>query len=349
MPKKQQEQRSFWAEFGKSLVPRRFRPDLRSYLSKAGYSEVPYLFFALLFFLGIGITAAIFFLSGFAGMLSNYGPGLQFIFVFLFWAIVALIVVSVIMAGFYFYTNMQIYKRIKEIENQLPEYLILVSTNLKGGMSFEKSLWGAIKPEFKMLAEEMSIVSKKVMTGEDITDSLQQLADKYDSPTMKRNINIIIGEIEAGGEIAHVLDSIISNLRKTKILKDEMSANTLMFTIFIAAIVVVISPLLFALAKVLLSVLIDVSKQVAPAVANAPSSAAGSFKIKEISLSIDDFRNFSVGALTIITTCASLILSIIQKGDIKAGIKYLPFFLAASLAFYFLFAGVLGSFFTIGI
>lgn len=337
--------KNFLAEFGKSLVPKRFMPDLRSYLSKAGYSEVPYSFFGILFFLGIGITAAIFFGSGFASSLSEYNPFLQFIFVFLFWAIIALISVSVIMGGFYFYTNMNIYKRVKEIESQLPEYLILVSTNLKGGLSFEKSLWSAIKPEFKILSEEMSIVSKKVMTGEDITDSLQQFSDKYDSPTLKRTTNIIIGEIEAGGEIAQVLDSIIDNLRKTKIIKDEMSANTLMFTIFIAAIVVVISPLLFALAKVLLGVLIDVSKQIAPAIANAPSS--GGFKIKEISLSIDAFRNFSVGALAIITIFASMILSIIQKGDIKAGIKYIPFFLAASIIFYFLFSTALGGFFTI--
>ncbi|MCF7871434.1 type II secretion system F family protein [Candidatus Woesearchaeota archaeon] len=337
---------NFLADFGKSLVPKKFRPNLRTYLAKAGHPDVPYSYFGILFFLGIGLTALIYFLSGFATELQNRQIILQGIFSFLFWVITATIIVTIIMAGYYFKTNMKIYKRTKELESNLPEYLVLVSTNLKGGLSFEKSLWNAIKPEFGILAEEMGIISKKVMTGQDLTDALLELAQKYESPTMRRTIDIILGEIQSGGQVAHVLDQIIENLRKTKIIQEEMAANTLLFTIFIAAIVTVISPLLFALAKVLLSILIQVSKQVAPAVAQ--SRGAGGFKIKEITLSLDAFRNFSLAALFIISTSASMILSIIQKGDIKAGLKYIPFFIAIAFTLYFIFSLALGSFFTLG-
>ena len=339
-------QKNFLYEFGKSLIPKKLRPDLRSYISKAGFPEIPYKFFSLLFFIGILITAIIFFTSGFANLIIQQPILLQGLFVFFFWLIVATLSVAIIMAGFYFLLNMRIYKRVKEIESQVPEYLTLVSTNLKGGLSFEKSLWAAIKPEFKILGEEMSIISKKVMTGEEISDALTELAQKYDSPSLKRTIDIILGEIETGGEVSHVLDQIIENLRKTKIIKEEMAANTLLFTIFIAAIVAVISPLLFALAKVLMSILVEVSRDVAPAVASAKGGAGG-FKIKEITLSINTFRNFSVGALSTISIFASMILSIIQKGEIKAGIKYIPFFLATALIFYFVFSAALSGFMTI--
>ncbi|MCF7866797.1 type II secretion system F family protein [Candidatus Woesearchaeota archaeon] len=346
MTKKIEMQKKYLDEFGKSLVPKKLRPDLREYLAKAGYPQVPYSFFGILFFIGIIITAIIFFASGFAKIIIQQPIILQGLYVFLFWIIISSLIVSIIMAGFYFTTNMSIYNRVKEIEAQLPEYLTLVSTNLKGGLSFEKSLWGAIKPDFKILGEEMSIVSKKVMTGEEITDALTALAQKYDSPTLKRTMDIILGEIETGGQVAHVLDQIIENLRKTKIIKDEMSANTLLFTIFIAAIVAVISPMLFALAKVLLGILIDVSKQVAPAMSSAKGASSG-FKIKEITMSITTFRNFSIGALSVISIFASMILSIIQKGEIRAGIKYIPFFLATAIIFYFIFSISLGGFFTI--
>lgn len=337
--------RGFLEDLGKAFVPKRFRPNLRNYLSTAGYGEVPYRFFGIMFYIGIALTALIYLATNFYSVVSNQGPLLTGLFVFLFWVVVSLIIMSIIMAGVYFYLNMKIYRRIKELESALPDYLVLVSTNLKGGLSFDKSLWSAIKPDFGILAEEMSIVSKKVLTGEDIIDALIELSQKYDSPILKRTLNILLGEIESGGEIAKVLDQIIDNLRKTKMLKEEMSANTLLFTIFIGAIVIVISPLLFALARILLSILIDVSAQIAPAVEQASRSTQPLFTISEINIKADDFRTFSVLALGIISIFASMILSIIQKGEIKAGIKYMPFFIGASMAFYFLFSIVLSGFF----
>jgi hypothetical protein len=36
---------------------------------------------------------------------------------------------------------------------------------LKGGMSFDASLWNSVKPEFGVLSEEIQLCTKKVMTG----------------------------------------------------------------------------------------------------------------------------------------------------------------------------------------
>jgi hypothetical protein len=118
-----------------------------------------------------------------------------------------------------------------------------------------------------------------------------------------------------------------------------MAANTLMFTIFIGAIVTVISPLLFALALNLLEILIGVSATVAPALS---SSSSTPFSMNEIEINSEDFKIFSVMALTLISIFASLILSIIQKGDIKSGIKYVPLFVFVALTLYFLFLGIFG-------
>lgn len=329
----------FLKEVGKAFVPKRFRPRLRQYLSKAGIHEVPYLFFGILFYLAIGITALIYISTNFYSVVSNNGALLTGLLVFIFWVVVSSIIVSVVIGSIYFFTNMRIYKRVKEIEYVLPDYLVLVSTNLKGGLSFEKSLWAAIRPEFGVLAEEVGIVSKKVMTGEDLEEALMGFAQKYESPTLIRTVNIIIGELQSGGRVASVLDNIIENFRKTKMIKDEMSANTLLFTIFIGAIVLVISPLLFALSKVLLTILINVSKQIAPAIQKA--SVSMPFKFDKINVSVDDFRTFSVMALGVISIFSSMILAIIQKGRIKSGLKYMPFFISISIIMYFIMSLIL--------
>jgi pilus assembly protein TadC len=335
----------FLEDLGKAFVPRKFIPGLRFYLSRAGIQAVPYNAFGALFYIVVIITALIYILTNFfsvAGKMAGGSAILLGVLVFLFWVVIGIVLSAVIIAGIAFYLNMKIYTRVKNIEDHLPEYLVLVSTNLRGGLSFEKALWNAIKPDFEILSDEMSIVSKKVMTGSDLAEALKEFAEKYDSPSVKRTIDLILGEIQSGGQIAKVLDQTIDSLRKTKLIKEEMVANTLMFTIFIASIVIIISPLLFALAYNLLSILIGVSAQIAPAISQTSGLP---FKFSAIPLNKEDFKIFSVLALSIISICSAMIMSMIQKGDLKGGIKYIPFFLALSVMFYFIFLGAFSTMF----
>lgn len=328
---------------GKSVIPKNVRPGLRVYYAKAGISEIPYKSFGALLYVLIIVIGVIYYLINFYGLVSSLHPLLVGLLVFMFWVISGILLSLVIMGGVYFYLNLKIFNRVKEMDLNLADYLVLVSTNLKGGLSFEKSLWSAIKPEFGVLAEEMGLVSKKVMTGSGLQEALKEFSEKYDSPSIKRTIDIILGQIESGGEIASVLDETIDTLRKTKILKEEMSANTLMFTIFIGAIVTVISPLLFALALNLLSILIGVTATVAPALENTQMDIP--FELSEIDVNVSEFKLFSVLALGIIAIFASLILSIIQKGDMLSGVKYVPLFLAIAIALYYVFVGFLSGLF----
>jgi len=337
---------NFLEELGKAFVPRRFIPGLRFYLSRAGIQSVPYARFGMLFFAIVVLTGISYFAINFPALADKLAGGsaiLIGLFVFLYWVVCGVLLSVIIITGVAFYLNMKIYGRVKNIEEHLPDYLVLVSTNLRGGLSFEKALWSAIKPDFEILSDEMSIVSKKVMTGSDLSESLKEFAEKYDSPSVKRTIDLILGEIQSGGQIAKVLDQTIDSLRKTKMIKEEMVANTLMFTIFIGAIVVIISPLLFALAYNLLNILIGVSAQIAPSLSQTQSALP--FKCKEIPLDKEDFKIFSVLALSVISVCSAMIMSMIQKGDIKGGIKYIPFFLAMAIMFYFIFITAFASIF----
>ncbi|MFP4567380.1 MAG: type II secretion system F family protein [Candidatus Woesearchaeota archaeon] len=330
----------FLEQIGKAIIPKRLRAGLRVYYSKAGIHEIPYKTYGVLFYLVLIVIGITYLAIDFFGIVSQFNPIIVGLLVFIFWAGLGLLASLILIGAIYFYLNLKIFGRVKEMDLNLADYLVLVSTNLKGGLSFEKALWSAIKPEFGVLSEEMGLVSKKVMTGSELSEALQEFSEKYDSPSIKRTIDLLLGQLESGGEIAIVLDETIETLRKTKILKEEMSANTLMFTIFIGVIVTVISPLLFSLAFSLLNILIGVSETVAPALAS--SSANMPVQIDVIEIDEFDFKAFSVLALAIISIFASLILSIIQKGDIKSGIKYVPFFAFIALFLYFLFINIFG-------
>lgn len=330
----------FLNEFGKAFVPANFfgrpiRSTLRSYLQKAGYKDVPYTFFGIAFIVSAIITYFVFIPFIYPALKGKFFIAV-FLFSFLLWAIIQLAILFFSMFCIYFFLNIRVYKRAKYLEDRLPDFLVLVSTNLKGGLSLEQSLWASIRPDFGLLAEEMTIVSKRVMTGNDLADALGELANKYDAPGIKRNLNLIIGEIDSGGRIVDVIDRIIETLRKTKALKAEMAASTVSFMIFIGVIVVVISPALFALAYQLLQIIIGFTQNLGASLSSSSSSLLGGVNFN-VNVDVIDFQRFSAAAIAMISIASSMIISIIEKGDIKGGIKYIPAFTVFSLIFYALF------------
>ncbi len=329
----------FLDEFGQAFVPKRVRPNLRRYLMKAGYDEVPYKFFGALFFITIFFTIISYF-AFIHRATTQWTPIVTGIVAFIYVFMVAMIISTIVILMIYFYLNIKIYKRTKLLEAKLVDYLTLVSTNLKGGLSFENSLWASIKPDFGILAKEIGLVSKKVLTGNDLTEALKEFSLKYDSPILRRSINLIIGEIESGGRVVDVIDKVIENLRKTKLLKEEMAASTVTYMIFIGAIVMVISPALFALSGQLLQIIIKFASNIGGSLSS--TQAALPIKINEISVDPKDFRTFSIIALSTISVFSAFIISIIERGDIKGGLKYIPLFFFVTLILYAFFSWGLG-------
>lgn len=334
----------FLEEFGKAFVPKKAVPYLREYLLKAGITKVPYKFFGGLFYLSALITASIYlpFVYHFiSGQFAN--PILLFVSAFLGWFIIQIFFAFFFILLVYFYIDLKIYSRTRKMEDLLPDFLQLVSSNLKGGMPFERALWAAIKPRFTILANEMSEASKKAMTGYDVDAALIEFSNKYNSPTLKRSMELIIGELESGGNIADIIDKVVANLKKTRALKEDMAASAVTYIIFIGAIVILIAPILFALSFHLLMVVIGFASTLSGTAANV---GALPMPISGTSIDPADFKIFSALALSVIAIFSSMIVSIVEKGSIKSGLKYIPIFLIGSLSFYFIFMRILSSVFS---
>ncbi len=331
----------FAEEFGKAFVFKSVRPKIRGFFLKSGYEDVPYELFGWLFYASLAVTYFIYILLVYPkiSVLSSNSFNMLLI-TFFSWVIIQIIILFLTIMYLYFSLNIKIYYRTKEIDMILPEYLQVVSSNLKGGLSFEKALWSAIRPEFGVIAKEITMVYKKVMTGNDLTEALEEFTEKYDSPILRRSFDLIVGEVESGGQIAKIVDKVIDNIRKTKLLKEEMSASTLTYMIFIAVIVILIAPGLFALSYYLLNVMIGFSTQLA-----GVSTTGMSLNFSANSINPSDFKIFSVMTLLIISLFSALIISLIEKGDIKGGIKYIPAFMISSVLFYFIFLTAFSYFF----
>ncbi|MGM5485038.1 MAG: type II secretion system F family protein [Nanobdellota archaeon] len=326
-------------EFGKAFIPKSIRPRLRRYLAKAGYEEVPYRQYGFFFVFSVFVTGVA--LVGFIfPYIQDLNSLLFMLLTFVFWVAIQSAVLFVIVMLLYIHLDIKIYRRTKNMEAVLEDFLRYLSENLKGGMTFERALWRAIKPQFGILAKEISLVAKRVVTGQDVKDALMEFTEKYDSPILKRSFQLIVEGMKGGGNVAYIIDKVEKDIRETKELKQEMAAANTTYVIFIVAIVLIIAPALFGLSYNLLLVL----QEIGGTISNATSSGSSSFSMMDLSdISIDpaSFRMFSMGALTVISFFSSLILSIIRKGNMKDGVKYIPIFIGVSVLMYLFFRTVL--------
>ncbi|MEK6983362.1 MAG: type II secretion system F family protein [Nanoarchaeota archaeon] len=332
----------FLEEFGKAFVPKSLIPTLRKYMLKAGFNEVPYKFFGLLFYISSLVTALIF-ITIIYPYLKKFSLVELSVYAFLGWFMIQFLFAALSILLVYFYLDIKIYYRTKGMEEELPDFLQVLSSNLKGGMTFERALWSSIKPRFEVIGSEMAKASKKVMTGYEVSRALTELSDKYDSLMLKRTVDLLISEVESGGNVSLLIDRLVDNLKEVKSLKDEMSASAIAYVIFISIIVIVISPLLFALSFHLLILILNFVAKVHFAtqrVSNLP------FVFSKVSLKSEDFKIFSIITISVISFFSSLIVSIVEKGDVKSGLKYIPIYMFGSIALYFFFVKVLGLFFS---
>ncbi len=252
----------------------------------------------------------------------------------------------------HFLLNLRIYQRRVMIEDVFADYLQIAAANVRAGMTIDRALWSSIKKRFGVLANEMEEVAKKAMSGEEIGDALIAFSKKYDSPLLDRSVNLIIEGIDAGGEIADLLSKVAWNITETQAMKKEMAASVVNYCIFISFATILAAPLLFALSTQLLGI----TKIVTGALdlGTLPTAAAGinipmGMGGDSGGLTQETFQTFALVSLAITSLFSAMIVSIIQKGTIKAGIKYIPAFILATTSLYlifnFVFSKMFGSFF----
>ncbi len=240
--------------------------------------------------------------------------------------------------GFYFYLDLRANKRRMMIEEVFPDYLQLASANIRAGMPLDNALWFAVRPRFGILSTEIEAVAKDTLSGTDLEVALMKFTDKYDSPTIKRAITLLVEGMNAGGETGDLLNKIAINIQERQILQKEMGADVMTYAMFIGIATIIAAPFLFALSGSLLSVL----KAILGTVAKSQSSTAGaptsgfSLTFSEISLSESDFNRFCLLALTITSMFSGIITATIRKGDVKKGMASIPVFIAITLTLYLL-------------
>ncbi|MCD6557810.1 MAG: type II secretion system F family protein [Candidatus Aenigmarchaeota archaeon] len=246
----------------------------------------------------------------------------------------------------YVLLDFSIYRRTREIEKVLSDFLQLTSANIRAGMSIDKALWFAIRPEFGALSREIEGVAKETMSGKALEESLKELGEKFDSLMIKRAMKLIVAGIRSGGEMAYLLDRIAHSIRKTQTIQKEIAANVMTYTIFIFFAVCVAAPFLFGLSFQVITIMQQLSETI-----SIPATGAASFStpinFAGPAVSPVDFKIFAIVSLVVTSLFSSMLLSIIRSGSAKETVRIFPILAGISVVVFFaaihLLGGVMGS------
>lgn len=326
----------------KEFKKRRMSKIFSEFLEKAGVTTSPKDILKKIFYFDLLILAGVSVITIFMGFILGSKPLAVVSLLIQTWTILFLAVYLLSLLVVFFYLDIRITNRTRQIEEVLPDFLQLTSANISAGMTIDRALWFAVRPRFGVLAKEIEEIAKSTIAGEDLSESLLAFTRKYDSKILKESVNLIVAGIRSGGELGELLNKISENILDTKLMKKEVSASVTTYVIFIGVASVLAAPGLFALSAQLLVVIQNIAASLASSSGgSAASQGALSISFGNDSITLKDFKIFSVVLLTITAYFAAQIISVIQKGDSRDALKNFPLFTVVSLSTFFFMAWVL--------
>lgn len=225
-------------------------------------------------------------------------------------------------------------RRKNEIENVLPDALLLISANLKSGVSIDKAFLMSARDEFGPLAEELRLTAMEMFSGEPVEESLMEMEDRVKSELFKETLKLLVDGIQSGGNTAQLLESSAEDIRNSLELQQEINSNIRMYVIFILMAAVVGAPLLFSISVYMSQTTADMWSGTNVGEMQTGGELGLSFQAPEVNTAF--FEQFSVMAIIAINFFAAIIISEIKNANIKEGAKYIPVMITISVVLFFI-------------
>jgi len=134
-----------------------------------------------------------------------------------------------------FYTSMR-YKRMKEIETRLPDFLRDVAEGGRFGMTLAESIVVASKGRYGPLTPEIRKMAAQIDWGVPVAEAIRLFMERVNTPLVNRMMTIILKANDAGGNVGDVLNMVAHDARESILNQNErgVSMSTYMVVIYIA-------------------------------------------------------------------------------------------------------------------
>jgi pilus assembly protein TadC len=231
--------------------------------------------------------------------------------------------------------------RVKQIELVFPDFLQLMASNLRAGMTIDRALLSSSRKEFAPLDLEISRLGKDIVTGKEMERAMIEMSERIKSEKIRKTTLLIISGIRSGGNLAVLLQETAANMREHAFIEKRAASNVLMYVIFIFFAVAIGAPLLFGLSTVLVSIL----SQILATIPKVQTNASLPFTLTAINISPTFITYFSAFFILVTDVLGSLVLGLVSRGEEKAGVRYIPFLVPLSLGVFFVVKVALSQYF----
>ncbi len=224
-------------------------------------------------------------------------------------------------------------RRGRFVDEILPDALLLLSANIRAGYIPSRALILSARKEFGPLSDAIRRAGKEIMTGASLEEGMKEIPKRIKSKDLGRTIKLIIEGIRGGGQIVTLLEENATDIRRRQAIRKEISANIMMYAIFIAFAGCLGAPGLYALSSYLTTTMSKLTPDMS--MSDQISSKVSFIQISGANVSPEFLFQFSIAAILITTVFGGMILGLINSGKEKDGLKFAPILALIGLAVFF--------------
>jgi pilus assembly protein TadC len=231
--------------------------------------------------------------------------------------------------------------RTSRVEAVLPDFLMMISANMRSGMTPFEAFQASARPEFGPLQTEVRYVSSSSLGSESFSDALKGLTMTIDSSVLRRTISFFENGLRSGGRLAYLLETSAEEIREAEDMKRQMIINTKTYAIFLVFILMFGLPLLLSISTQFLAVFTKIQANISEDSQKTMISGLSASKAKIDPKFIDQMTIVIIVGSSILT---SVLVGLISEGKLLYGLKYFPPLAFASGFFFWVFRSVISGF-----
>lgn len=219
----------------------------------------------------------------------------------------------------------------RQVEINLPEYISLLSSNIKSGLTLEAAIVASCRKEFGILDKIFRNIGKEIYSGKTIEEVLKKYSKKYKIEVLQRFLYLLEEGIKKGSKISDLLFEISEDLRNRNVLKKELSAIVSLYSMFIFFAVAFGMPVLFGIT----TYFVHTIQTIAPKEFEAKLPINVPLTFKGFDIDVNFIKNFAILTIFVTSFFSSMIIGALREGNEKIGLKYFPLILLISISIYF--------------
>jgi archaeal flagellar protein FlaJ len=215
--------------------------------------------------------------------------------------------------------------RAAKVEEVLPDFLSLVASNIRSGLTTDRALITSARDEFGPLTVAINKAGKSSITGMPLEHVMTQLCEYINSDVLRKTMRLIVEGMQSGGDMSELMEKTALDIRKFRSVRREIDSIILNYKLFILAAIALGAPLLYAVSTFLVDIMIAIKGKIAANAVGSAESAlqVGLFKGK-LMLSSEAITFFAAVSIIVTVFFGCMAVGVMGSGRRMEGLKYFP-------------------------